>query len=207
MLNVTNTESLILGQVKLGARIEAMDRRIDALERRLTIRTDALAREVAILTRRLQPMAAAQAERIIWALDSRIRRLEGRQADPAMRRAMQKIAEAATAPRSVRHARAETVIAVIETHFGLDPGTLTRATRERRHSLPRQIAYTLLYRDWGFSLKAVGRLIGRDHSSVMSGMKALDRKIATSPQLAHDVREIRETIIAHIQLAASTDTP
>ena len=207
MLNVTNTESLMLGQVKLAHRIEATERRIDALERRLTIRTDAFAREVAILTRRLQPMAAAQAERIIWALDSRLRRLEGRRPNDMARRSMQKIAEASTLPQTVRHARAAVVISVIETHFGLETGALALPVRQRRLALARQVAYTLLCRDWGFSTVETGRLLHKDHSTVMYGIRAFDRKIITSPLLVHDVTEIRSLIAAHIQLSLSTDTP
>lgn len=206
MVNTT-TEAVLLGQVKLRARIEELEREIANLERRLTIRTDALERQVAILTRRLQPMAAAQAERIIWALDSRLRRLEGRRPNDMARRSMQKIAEASTLPQSVRHARAEIVVSVIETHFGLEPGALALPFRQRRLALARQVAYTLLCRDWGFSTKETGRLLHKDHSSVLYGIKVFDRKIIASPLLVHDVTEIRTVIAAHIQLAVSTDTP
>ena len=206
MVNLT-TEAVLLGQVKLRAQIEKLEREVATLDRRLTIRTDALQRAVAILTRRLQPMAAAQTERIIWALDSRLRRLEGRRQDDMARRAMLSIAEASTLPQSVRHARADIVIGIIESHFGLEPGALGLPGRQRRLALARQVAYTLLCRDWGFSTVETGQLLHKDHSTVMYGIRAFDRKIIESPLLVHDVTEIRSLVAAHIQLSLSTDTP
>lgn len=57
----------------------------------------------------------------------------------------------------------------------------------RRHSVPRQVAYWLCVRHGGRSTKLTGWWFGRDHSSVVYGVQAVDARMARDPHFAAQV--------------------
>lgn len=60
---------------------------------------------------------------------------------------------------------------------------------------PRQIAYFLAKELTPFSLVAIGRFFGgRDHTSVLSGVRKITRLCATNPEVAAEVQALTEII-------------
>jgi len=55
---------------------------------------------------------------------------------------------------------------------------LRSRSQARRHSVPRQIAYWLGVRYGGQSTVDAGWWYGRDHTSVMHGVRSIDRRMA-----------------------------
>jgi chromosomal replication initiation ATPase DnaA len=67
--------------------------------------------------------------------------------------------------------------------FDLDPDTICGRSRLPDVSAARQaLYYALRYRSRPMSLSAIGRLLGRDHSTVIAGIAAAERRAAHDPE-------------------------
>lgn len=81
---------------------------------------------------------------------------------------------------------------VIAEHFGITVTNIDSPSRKWRFCLPRQISYYLSRELTSRSLPDVGRRHGgRDHTSALSGIKKIERLLATDPQLAKTVNDLR----------------
>lgn len=75
------------------------------------------------------------------------------------------------------------VAAQVEFARGLIPHTIIADGRMGNVAKARQLVYYLLT-TWGMSTNAIGRAIGRDHTSVIHGLKRAKDIIATDPMAA-----------------------
>lgn len=87
---------------------------------------------------------------------------------------------------------ADDVIAAVQDTFDVDVFENSRAAAVAE---PRQLAMYLL-RDAGWTLKAIGALFGRDHSTVSFACRAVERRIKTEPGYRSLVAEMRVTASA-----------
>jgi len=72
---------------------------------------------------------------------------------------------------------AKHVIADVSRRTGVLPQDLLAQGRGLRHvSQARQECYRILHRDLGHSLPVIGRIMGRDHTSVLHGVKAAEAR-------------------------------
>jgi chromosomal replication initiator protein len=71
----------------------------------------------------------------------------------------------------------EKVIKTLSEHFGIKSEDLLGKSQMREHALPRQIAMFLCREAVKLPFQAIGKLFGRDHSTVMSSVKQIQRKI------------------------------
>lgn len=79
----------------------------------------------------------------------------------------------------------------VEAHFGLDPGAMRCARRDRRIARPRQIAMYLSRRLAGRSLPEIGRLFGdRDHTTVLHAVRAIEGLRLSDAAVERDVRAL-----------------
>lgn len=62
-------------------------------------------------------------------------------------------------------------IEVVADAFNITPAELTSDCRHRRFSVPRQVFCALVYENLGISPPGIGRLIGRDHTSVAHAIR------------------------------------
>lgn len=81
--------------------------------------------------------------------------------------------------RIARHTAAPLIAdvqALVAEHFRVRPGDLTAASRARAITRPRQVGMYLAHMQCGRSYSYIGgRFGGRDHSTVMYGVRAIRR--------------------------------
>ena len=76
--------------------------------------------------------------------------------------------------------------------------------RDREITIPRHVAYKLAKMHTKMSLPNIGRNFGgRDHTTIISGVRSIDKRLAEEPEL----RDRFDAINAHLtQLAAANST-
>jgi hypothetical protein len=78
--------------------------------------------------------------------------------------------------------------------YGLSLMDLISARRERRISLPRQIALYLCRRMTLQSLPTIGRLFKKDHTTVMYAAQRVEKMMQESPLFATDINDLAKAI-------------
>ena len=91
---------------------------------------------------------------------------------------------------------AERIVWAVRQEFDLDVTELFGSTRERRVAEARFIVFDLL-RGEGYSLKKIGQLFGRNHTTVMSGLKRLEDLLATDKRYKARYEHIKRNIRIH----------
>ena len=77
-------------------------------------------------------------------------------------------------------------------YFGIAPSELMSSTRERRVSRPRQIAMFIARGMTRQSLPEIGRRFGgRDHTTIIHGIRQIERLIGEVPEVASDVIAVK----------------
>jgi chromosomal replication initiator protein len=91
----------------------------------------------------------------------------------------------------------EAIIAAVLEHFAVERRELTGRSRTKEIVLPRQVAMYLLREDTGSSLLEIGaELGGRDHTTVLHGIRQIERSLTIDPTLRSRILSIRESLIA-----------
>jgi chromosomal replication initiator protein len=81
-------------------------------------------------------------------------------------------------------------------HFGVDRRQLAGRSRTKEIVLPRQVAMYLLRAETDASLLEIGgELGGRDHTTVLHGIKQIERSIGSDPSLRSQVLAIKESLV------------
>lgn len=84
-----------------------------------------------------------------------------------------------------------TIIATVSTHFDVDVELMESPSRIHETALARQTAMTLLKTKLPLSLKKVGSYFGdRDHSTVLSSMRAVEKQLFTDPKYRYRYNNI-----------------
>jgi len=110
--------------------------------------------------------------------------------------AMEALTDAAIGARRARVTRSSVVDAVVG-HFGISPRDLCGRSRTREVVVPRQVAMYLLREETDSSLLEIGQeLGGRDHTTVMHGIRQVERALTADTALRSQVMAIREAIFA-----------
>jgi chromosomal replication initiator protein len=93
--------------------------------------------------------------------------------------------------------------ATVTAEWQLRPLDLVSARRSRDVSVPRQVAYWLARQLTPLSLPQIGRHLGlRDHTTVRSGIIALERLMAEDEDLAATVQRLRVRLAPYSSLPA-----
>jgi chromosomal replication initiator protein len=71
----------------------------------------------------------------------------------------------------------ENILEEVATHFSISASDITGKSQRREHAFPRQIAMYLCREKLKMPYLAIGKLFGRDHSTVMSSVKQIEEKI------------------------------
>ena len=88
------------------------------------------------------------------------------------------------------------IVAATCRHFGLIKDDMLSPSRETRLTRPRHIAMFLMREYTSHSLPAIGNALGgRDHTTILYGIRKISRQISGDPELASAVDSVR-TIIA-----------
>jgi chromosomal replication initiator protein len=97
--------------------------------------------------------------------------------------------------RRTRVTRDEVVGAVLR-HFGVGRRELTGKSRTKEIVLPRQVAMYLLRAETDCSLLEIGsELGGRDHTTVLHGIKQIERSLGSDASLRAQVLAIKESLV------------
>jgi chromosomal replication initiator protein len=88
------------------------------------------------------------------------------------------------------------VIGAVLRHFGVARRELAGRSRTKDIVLPRQVAMYLLRAETDASLLEIGgELGGRDHTTVLHGIKQVERSLGSNPSLRAQVLAIKESLV------------
>jgi chromosomal replication initiator protein len=109
--------------------------------------------------------------------------------------AMEALTDGAAAQRRTTTSATEVLDAVCK-HFQVQEKDLMGRKRTRDIVFPRQIAMYLMREETDISLEEIGRAIGgRDHTTVMHGIKKIEAQLEDDVQLRASIMAIREELI------------
>ena len=97
---------------------------------------------------------------------------------------------ASTRPFAIRF-----IQAVVADSYGIPRDTMTSLCRRRGDAWPRQVAMYLARETTNHSMPNIGRLFGgRDHTTVLWAIRAVEKRMAADPVYAADVAALREAV-------------
>jgi chromosomal replication initiator protein len=89
----------------------------------------------------------------------------------------------------------EKIISAVSAVYGIRSEDLLGKSQNQECSLPRQIAMYLCRQELKLPFQAIGRLFDRDHSTVMTSIKQIQKKMEDSdPNLRSSLAEVKEKI-------------
>ncbi len=87
------------------------------------------------------------------------------------------------------------VLQVIHHHFAIKKSELLGSRRTKNLVIPRQIAMYLLNSEMGLPLERVGEILGgRDHTTVMHGVKQIELALSTNEQIRKEIQLIKQEL-------------
>jgi len=89
------------------------------------------------------------------------------------------------------------ILQVVADRFSLRPGDIAGKRRHRNVAQARQLALLLGRRLTGHSLDALGGMVGgRDHSTVLYGIRQAEERLKADPALAKEMSELTQAVLA-----------
>jgi chromosomal replication initiation ATPase DnaA len=82
-------------------------------------------------------------------------------------------------------------------HFGLAPAVVTGAARLRRVVVARWVVMHICVHAGGYSAARAGGLLGRDHTTVLYGLRELAGLLARDAVLANEVASLMRQCVAN----------
>ncbi|MFZ5859081.1 MAG: chromosomal replication initiator protein DnaA [Chloroflexota bacterium] len=96
----------------------------------------------------------------------------------------------------------QTVIDVVARFFNLSADKLLSADRSKNVSMPRQLAMYILREDVKASLPQIGEFVGgRDHTTVMHGIKKIEADIKNDDRMQRQLMQIRQQLYGQAAIA------
>ena len=87
------------------------------------------------------------------------------------------------------------IFAAIEKKYGVSKSDLESKSRVKEVAQARHIAIYLIRSITEMSLPHIGKMFNRDHSTVISSIEAIDKKIASSPSFDSEISELKKEIL------------
>jgi chromosomal replication initiator protein len=110
--------------------------------------------------------------------------------------AMKALSDSTPDARRVLVTRDDVIDAVLD-YFGVGKKELAGKSRTRENVLPRQVAMYLLRAETDASLIEIGgELGGRDHTTVLHGIRQVEKSLASDAAMRAHVHAIRELLVA-----------
>jgi chromosomal replication initiator protein len=92
---------------------------------------------------------------------------------------------------SVKH-----VVSKVAEFYGIDEESIYEKTRRREVVRPRQVIMYILREDFSVSYPTIGtKLGGRDHTTVIHSCEKVKREVASDPELAKEIQDIRSLLV------------
>jgi chromosomal replication initiator protein len=97
--------------------------------------------------------------------------------------------------------RIKSVMAAVAEYYDISLGDLLSSRRAREISRPRQVAMYLAKALTKHSLPAIGRMLERDHTTVLHGCRQIEKLRLKDPELDTEIRELTDLLTAGEQAA------
>jgi Bacterial dnaA protein helix-turn-helix len=105
------------------------------------------------------------------------------------------VKQAPLPPAKVAHALIlHAIVRTIEQSYGIDRGVLQCSARTAKLVESRQIAYYLLHEVGKATLKKIGRILERDHTTVLHGIQRTNERMQKDGEFAMRVAAISQKI-------------
>jgi chromosomal replication initiator protein len=89
----------------------------------------------------------------------------------------------------------EKIISIVSSVYGIRAEDLLGKSQNQEYSFPRKIAMHLCRQELKIPFQSIGRIFGRDHSTVMTSIKQIEKKLENSNQeLLSSLIEIRNAL-------------
>jgi len=95
----------------------------------------------------------------------------------------------------------EFVIGIIAEHFGVTREELCGRKRQERIMLPRHVTSFMLRKYFNLSSQAVGKIIGRDHSTVLHSGYVVENMIFTDNKFKRTIVKIEQQINSNMNFS------
>jgi chromosomal replication initiator protein len=95
---------------------------------------------------------------------------------------------------------------VVARFYGMSQAELLSRSKDRMFSHPRQVAMYLSRELSGHSTTIIGRWFHRDHSTICTGSKAVEKRAIASDELRRDLDKIRVRL-AKLRAEAKLPSP
>jgi len=95
---------------------------------------------------------------------------------------------------SARNIKPTEIITAVSNYYSIGKRNLLGSSRTKPLARPRQICMYLLRTHLGLPLQEVGRVIGRDHTTVMHAVDKITELASTDVQIREDIRGIKNLI-------------
>lgn len=79
--------------------------------------------------------------------------------------------------------------------YGIDKATMIGRCRKRKIARPRMMVMTLAREVTGASLPRIGQQLGRDHTTVLSGIRRMRKVEAKSERIRIDMQNFRLVLL------------
>ncbi|HYO29459.1 MAG TPA: chromosomal replication initiator protein DnaA [Thermomicrobiales bacterium] len=110
--------------------------------------------------------------------------------------AMEALTDSAIGARRAKLS-ASGVVSAVGRHFGVEVDAIAGRGRSKEIVLPRQVAMFLLREETDASLLEIGRTLGgRDHTTVLHGIRQIERALTTDVGLRSQIMAIREAMFS-----------
>ncbi|MHC5004002.1 MAG: chromosomal replication initiator protein DnaA [Planctomycetota bacterium] len=109
-----------------------------------------------------------------------------------------------TAASSSAHPTIQNIVDAVTGYFDVKLTDLLSKRRHKSIALPRQIAMWLARKHTRYSLEEIGGYFGgRDHTTVMHAIRAIDARRAENPALDHDLERLEEIVASQSRQLAT----
>jgi chromosomal replication initiator protein len=89
----------------------------------------------------------------------------------------------------------EKIISIVSAIYGIRNEDLLGKSQSHEYSLPRQIAMYLCRKELKLPFQSIGQIFHRDHSTVMTSIKQIEKKLETSDrELRSSIMEIKSSL-------------
>lgn len=113
------------------------------------------------------------------------------------------VERANTIHRPLPPARTTLVLRIVGNKYGFSPAQIKGQSRIAPLCFARQVAFWILRQGNRYSLPEIGRRIGyRDHTSVLHGVRKIDRLMAADPGLAAEIHALASEAQAIVEADA-----
>lgn len=93
-----------------------------------------------------------------------------------------------------RPSRIKPVVIAVARYYGVTVQDIVCSKRHRKLVHPRQVAMYLARELTGQTYPAIGRVMDRDHATIMSGVRRIAKLRETDPKLAGEIKELTDCL-------------